>query len=93
MLKKYGLEQCDAVDIPMVERSKLDEDPNGTPIDPTRYQGMVGSLMHLTASRPNLVFVVCICARYQAKPTEKHLTAVKRVAKTREEVLQEVHNS
>ncbi|GJR51039.1 copia protein [Tanacetum coccineum] len=39
MLKKYGLEQCDAVDIPMVERSKLDEDPNGTPIDPTRYQG------------------------------------------------------
>ncbi|GJR48672.1 retrovirus-related pol polyprotein from transposon TNT 1-94 [Tanacetum coccineum] len=45
MLKKYGLDQCDAVDIPMVGKSKLDEDPNGTLVDPTRYRGMVGSLM------------------------------------------------
>ncbi|GJY34511.1 retrovirus-related pol polyprotein from transposon TNT 1-94 [Tanacetum coccineum] len=59
----YGLEQCDAVDIPMVERSKLDEDPNGTPVDPNRYRGMVGSMMYLTASCPDLVFVVCMCAR------------------------------
>ncbi|GJZ91589.1 retrovirus-related pol polyprotein from transposon TNT 1-94 [Tanacetum coccineum] len=79
MLKKYGLDQCDPVDIPIVERLKLDEDPNGTLVDPTRYRGMVGSLMYLTASRPNLVFAVCMCARYQAKPTKKHLTAVKRV--------------
>ncbi|GJR76163.1 retrovirus-related pol polyprotein from transposon TNT 1-94 [Tanacetum coccineum] len=79
MLKKYGLDQCDPVDIPMVESLKLDEDPNGTLVDPTRYQGMVGSLMYLTASRPDLVFSVCMCARYQAKPTEKYLTAVKRV--------------
>ncbi|GKA94134.1 uncharacterized mitochondrial protein-like protein [Tanacetum coccineum] len=75
----YCLDQCDAVDIPMVGQSKLDEDPNGTPVDPTRYRGMVGSLMYLTASRPDLVFVVCICARYKAKPIEKHLTTVKRV--------------
>ncbi|GJV12925.1 hypothetical protein Tco_1354466 [Tanacetum coccineum] len=40
---------------------------------------MVGSLMYLTASRPNLVFIVCMCARYQAKPTKKHLEAIKRV--------------
>ncbi|GJU14945.1 retrovirus-related pol polyprotein from transposon TNT 1-94 [Tanacetum coccineum] len=59
--------------------SKLDEDPNRTPIDPTRYQGMVGSLMYLTASRPDLVFAICMCAQYQAKPTEKHLTVIKRV--------------
>ncbi|GJY73823.1 retrovirus-related pol polyprotein from transposon TNT 1-94 [Tanacetum coccineum] len=52
----YGLEQCDAVDIPMVGQSKLDEDPNGTLVDP-RYRGMVGSLMYLTASHPDLVFV------------------------------------
>ncbi|GKF43414.1 copia protein, partial [Tanacetum coccineum] len=39
MLKKYGLDQCDPVDIPMVERSKLDEDPNETLVDPTRYRG------------------------------------------------------
>ncbi|GKA89667.1 retrovirus-related pol polyprotein from transposon TNT 1-94 [Tanacetum coccineum] len=43
--------------------SKLDEDPNGTPVDPTPYRGMVGSLMYLTASRPNLVFAACMCAR------------------------------
>ncbi|GKC82651.1 retrovirus-related pol polyprotein from transposon TNT 1-94 [Tanacetum coccineum] len=64
-----GLKQAphtcsDVVDTPMVERSKLDEDPQGTPIDTTRYQSMVGSLMYLTASRPDLVFVVCMCARY-----------------------------
>ncbi|GKC02790.1 retrovirus-related pol polyprotein from transposon TNT 1-94 [Tanacetum coccineum] len=58
---------------------KLDEDPNRTLVDPTHYQGMVESLMYLTASHPDLVFVVCMCARYQTKPTEKHLTAVKRV--------------
>ncbi|GKC33498.1 hypothetical protein Tco_1045882 [Tanacetum coccineum] len=73
IIKKYGLEQCDVVDIPMVERSKLDEDQNRTPVDSTRYQSMVGSLMYLTSSRPNLVFVVCMGARYQANPTEKHL--------------------
>nr|GEW87996.1 hypothetical protein [Tanacetum cinerariifolium] len=72
----YGLIQCDVVDIPMAGQSKLDEDPNMTLVDPTRYQGMVGSHMYLTASRPDLVFVVCMCARYQAKPTEKHLTAI-----------------
>ncbi|GKA13266.1 retrovirus-related pol polyprotein from transposon TNT 1-94 [Tanacetum coccineum] len=79
MLKKYGLDQCDPVDIPMVKRLKLDEDPSRNLVDPTRYRGMVGSLMYLTTSRPDLVFVVCMFARYQAKPTEKHLTAVKRV--------------
>ncbi|GKC36164.1 hypothetical protein Tco_1048548, partial [Tanacetum coccineum] len=63
MLKKYGFIQCDAVDIPMVERSKLDEYPNGTPVDPTHCRCMVGFLMYLTASRPDLVFDVCMCAR------------------------------
>ncbi|GJU77379.1 retrovirus-related pol polyprotein from transposon TNT 1-94 [Tanacetum coccineum] len=72
----YGLDQRDAVDIPMMGQSKLDEDLNGTLVDPTRYLGMVGSLMYLTASSTDLVFAVCMCARYQAKPTEKHLTAL-----------------
>ncbi|GJX65713.1 retrovirus-related pol polyprotein from transposon TNT 1-94 [Tanacetum coccineum] len=69
----------DLVDTPMVDRLKLDEEPLGIPIDQTRFRGMVDSLMYLTASRPDLVFAVCICARYQAKPTKKHLEAVKRV--------------
>ncbi|GJV50534.1 retrovirus-related pol polyprotein from transposon TNT 1-94 [Tanacetum coccineum] len=64
---------------PMVEKNKLDADLQGTPIDATHYRGMIGSLMYLTSSRPNLIYVVYLCARYQAKPTKKHLHAVKRV--------------
>ncbi|GJU79697.1 retrovirus-related pol polyprotein from transposon TNT 1-94 [Tanacetum coccineum] len=78
-LKKYGMDLSDPVDTPMVDRLKLDEDLLGIPVDQTRFRGMVGSLMYLTASRPDLVFVVCMCARYQAKPTKKHLEAIKRV--------------
>nr|GEW27423.1 integrase, catalytic region, zinc finger, CCHC-type, peptidase aspartic, catalytic [Tanacetum cinerariifolium] len=54
MLKKYSLDQCNLVDIPMVESSKLDEDPNETPVDPTHYRGMIGSLMYLTARTINM---------------------------------------
>ncbi|GJT92791.1 hypothetical protein Tco_1081636 [Tanacetum coccineum] len=63
----------------MVDRLKLHEDLMGIPVDQTRFKGMVGSLMYLTASRPDLVFAVCMCARYQAKPTKKHFEAIKRV--------------
>ncbi|GJS98589.1 retrovirus-related pol polyprotein from transposon TNT 1-94 [Tanacetum coccineum] len=77
--KTYGTEICDPLDTPMVEKSKLDEDPQGKAVDPTRYHGMIGTLMYLTSSRPDLVFAVCMCAWYQAKPTEKHLNAVKRI--------------
>ncbi|GKE73485.1 hypothetical protein Tco_1535526 [Tanacetum coccineum] len=63
----------------MVDRTKLDEDLHGTRVDPTRYHGMFGSLMYLTSSRPDLVFAVCMCARYQARPTKKHLHVVKQV--------------
>ncbi|GJT22067.1 retrovirus-related pol polyprotein from transposon TNT 1-94 [Tanacetum coccineum] len=79
IIKKYGMETNDPVDTPMVEKSKLDEDPQGKAVDLTCYRGMIGSLMYLTSSRPDLVFVVCMCARYQAKPTKKHLHAVKRI--------------
>nr|GEY65399.1 retrovirus-related Pol polyprotein from transposon TNT 1-94 [Tanacetum cinerariifolium] len=57
----------DPVDTPMVDRLKLDKDPLGIPVDQTRFCSMVGSLMYLTASRPDLVFVVCMCARDQVK--------------------------
>ncbi|GJR55444.1 retrovirus-related pol polyprotein from transposon TNT 1-94 [Tanacetum coccineum] len=76
-LKKYGMDLSDPVDTPMVDRLKLDEDLMGIPVDQTRFRGMVGSLMYLTASRPDLVFAVCMCARYQAKPTKKHFEAIK----------------
>ncbi|GJY69633.1 hypothetical protein Tco_0472615 [Tanacetum coccineum] len=63
----------------MVEKSKLDEDKEGKAVDPSHYRGMIGTLLYLTASRPDLQFAICMCARYQARPTEKHLNAVKRI--------------
>ncbi|GKE67092.1 hypothetical protein Tco_1521253, partial [Tanacetum coccineum] len=62
---------CDSIGTPMATKH-LDADLSGTPVDQTKYRSMVGALMYLTTSRPD-------CARYQAKPTEKHLTAVKRI--------------
>ncbi|GKE32898.1 retrovirus-related pol polyprotein from transposon TNT 1-94 [Tanacetum coccineum] len=79
IVKKYGMLTSDSVDTPMVEKSKLDEDLQGILIDAALYRGMIGSLMYLTSNRPDLIYVVCLCARYQAKPTEKHLNAVKRI--------------
>nr|GEW62762.1 retrovirus-related Pol polyprotein from transposon TNT 1-94 [Tanacetum cinerariifolium] len=61
--KKYGFESCDPVDTPMVEKSKLDEDKEGKAIDPSHYRGMIGTLLYLTASRPDLQFAICMCAR------------------------------
>ncbi|GJW22038.1 retrovirus-related pol polyprotein from transposon TNT 1-94 [Tanacetum coccineum] len=80
-LKKYGIESSDLVNTPMMKKSKLDEDTQGKAVDPTQYRGMVDTLMYLTASRPDLTFVVCMCVRYQAKPTKKHLHAIKRIFK------------
>nr|GEX16463.1 putative ribonuclease H-like domain-containing protein [Tanacetum cinerariifolium] len=72
-LKKALMDSCDLVDTTMMDRLKLDEDPLEIPVDQTRFCGMVGSRMYLTASRSNFVFVVCMCARYQASPTKKHV--------------------
>nr|GFA81041.1 retrovirus-related Pol polyprotein from transposon TNT 1-94 [Tanacetum cinerariifolium] len=78
-LNKYGFESCDPVDTPMVEKSKLDEDREGKAVDLSHYHGMIGTLLYLIASRPDLQFAICICARYQARPTEKQVHAVKRI--------------
>nr|GEX92209.1 integrase, catalytic region, zinc finger, CCHC-type, peptidase aspartic, catalytic [Tanacetum cinerariifolium] len=78
-LKKYGFESCDPVDTLMVENSKLDEDKEGKAVDPLHYRGMIGTLLYLTASRPDLQFAICMCTRYQARPTKKHVHAVKRI--------------
>ncbi|GJS43287.1 putative ribonuclease H-like domain-containing protein [Tanacetum coccineum] len=79
LLLKYGFDSCGLVDTPMVEKSKLDKDKEGKAVDPSHYRGMIGILLYLTTSRPNLQFAICMCARYQARPTEKHLNAVKRI--------------
>nr|GFB20504.1 hypothetical protein [Tanacetum cinerariifolium] len=78
ILIKHGMTSCDSVGSPMATKH-LDTDLSGTPIDQTKYRSMVGALMYLIASRPDVMHATCYCARYQAKPTEKHLTAVKRI--------------
>nr|GEW94982.1 hypothetical protein [Tanacetum cinerariifolium] len=62
-LKKYGFKSCDPVDTPMVDKSKLGEDKEGKAIDPSHYRGMIGTLLYLTARRPDLHFAICMCAR------------------------------
>ncbi|GJY03767.1 retrovirus-related pol polyprotein from transposon TNT 1-94 [Tanacetum coccineum] len=79
ILKKYGMETCDPVGTPMEIKDKLDLDQNGTLVDATKYCSMIGALMYLTSSIPDIVHATCLCARYQAKPTEKHLKEVKRI--------------
>ncbi|GKC41512.1 retrovirus-related pol polyprotein from transposon TNT 1-94 [Tanacetum coccineum] len=79
ILKKYGMESCDPIGTPMEIKDKLDLNQNGSPVDATKYHSMIGALMYLTSSRPDIVHATCLCARYQAKPTEKHLKEVKRI--------------
>nr|GEW05479.1 hypothetical protein [Tanacetum cinerariifolium] len=79
ILKKYGMEFCDPVGTPMEIKDKLDLDQHGTPVDATKYHTMIGALMYLTSSRPDIVHATCLCARYQAKPTEKHPKEVKKI--------------
>nr|GEV22196.1 retrovirus-related Pol polyprotein from transposon TNT 1-94 [Tanacetum cinerariifolium] len=75
IIKKYSMEASNSVDLPMVDRTKLDKDLQGKIVNHTHYRGMVGSLMYLTSSRPDLVFAVCMYARYPTRPTENHLHA------------------
>nr|GEY19209.1 retrovirus-related Pol polyprotein from transposon TNT 1-94 [Tanacetum cinerariifolium] len=77
--KKYGFESCDLVDTLMVEKSKMEDHKERKAVDPSHYRGMIGTLLYLTASRPDLQFAICMCARYQARPTKKHVHVVKRI--------------
>nr|GEX00969.1 hypothetical protein [Tanacetum cinerariifolium] len=81
-LKKalYGLKQAlRACGYSNGGKSKLDEDREGKAVDPSHYHGMIGTLLYLTASRLDLQFAICMCARYQARPTKKHVHTVKRI--------------
>nr|GFB25275.1 retrovirus-related Pol polyprotein from transposon TNT 1-94 [Tanacetum cinerariifolium] len=68
----FAASTLELLDTPMVEKFKLDEDKEGKAIDPSYYRGMIDTLFYLTASRPDLQFAFCMCARYHARPTEKH---------------------
>ncbi|GJV72917.1 hypothetical protein Tco_1492912 [Tanacetum coccineum] len=78
LLKKHGLDECVSMSTPMTTK-RLDADLQGTPTDQTTYRHMIGGLMYLTASHPDIAFATFVCARYQARPTVKHLKEVKRI--------------
>jgi hypothetical protein len=58
---------------------KLDKDENMKNVDIKQYRGMIGSLLYLTASRLDILFSLCLCARFQSCPKESHLVPVKRI--------------
>ena len=63
----------------MASNGQLEPDLHGKPVDQKLYRSMTGSLLYLTTSRPDIMFSVCMCARYQANPKESHEKAVKRI--------------
>ena len=73
------MDQSKAAKTPMSSTLSLDQDKTGTSVNQKEYRGMIGSLLYLTASRPDIMFSVCMCARFQADPKESHLVAVKRI--------------
>ena len=81
MLRKFGMDKCKSISKPFSTSCHLDHDVARNPIDETKYRGLIGSLLYLTASRPNIMFVVCMCARFQSAPKESHFNAAKRIMK------------
>nr|GEX30812.1 hypothetical protein [Tanacetum cinerariifolium] len=79
ILDKHGMDKGQSISIPMAMKPKLDADLSGNTVDQTDYRSKIGSLMYLTSSRPDIVQEVCFCARYQSRPTEKHLKEVKSI--------------
>ncbi|GKA48894.1 hypothetical protein Tco_0741852 [Tanacetum coccineum] len=79
LLKKYEISNSSLVKTPMVPPNNLGPDLTGKPVNETSYRGMIGSLMYLTATRPDIQFSIVLCVRYQSNPKESHLTAMKRI--------------
>ncbi|GJS90136.1 retrovirus-related pol polyprotein from transposon TNT 1-94 [Tanacetum coccineum] len=75
MLKKFGLEDSKPMKTPMSSDTKLTKDEECDSVDSTKYRGMIDSLLYLTASRPDIMFSVCLCARFQEAPKTSHLEA------------------
>ncbi|XP_063946055.1 secreted RxLR effector protein 161-like [Daucus carota subsp. sativus] len=78
LLTKFGMQDSSAATTHMATATKLDKD-SGAPVDITTYRGMIGSLIYLTASRPNIMYATCLCVRFQADPREPYLVAAKRI--------------
>lgn len=67
------------INTPIGTTTKLDKDEPGTPVNDTKYRGMIGSLLYLTARKPDIMFLVGLCARFQTCHEESHIKAIKRI--------------
>jgi hypothetical protein len=76
LMKKFNMAKLKLVSTPMCTATSLDPDENGEATDQREYRSMIGSLLYLTATRPNIQFVVYLCARFQASPRSSHQTSV-----------------
>nr|GFB39950.1 hypothetical protein [Tanacetum cinerariifolium] len=79
--RKFGLQEGKSASTPIDTEKPLLKDPDGEDVDVNTYKSMIGSLMYLTSSRPDIMFAVCVCARFQATPKASHLHVVKRIFK------------
>ncbi|KAL4026761.1 hypothetical protein IC575_015202 [Cucumis melo] len=81
IVKNFGLEQSRHKRTPAGTHVKITKDTNGTIVDYKLYKSMIGSLLYLTASRPDIAYAFGICARFQSDPHTSHLEATKRILK------------
>jgi hypothetical protein len=79
MLKKFGLENAKPIKTPMGTNGHLDLNEGGRIVDQKLFRSIIGSLLYITASRLDVMFIICMCARFQASPREVHLKATKRI--------------
>ncbi|WVZ81265.1 LOW QUALITY PROTEIN: hypothetical protein U9M48_028658, partial [Paspalum notatum var. saurae] len=79
ILKKFDMSDSKPMTTPMSTNTALDADEDGEAVDQKEFRGMIGSLLYLTATRPDIQFAVCLCAYYQASPTISHRQVVKRI--------------
>ncbi|WVZ53082.1 hypothetical protein U9M48_004068 [Paspalum notatum var. saurae] len=79
LLKRFKMDDCKPIDTPMSTNTVLDVDESGIKVDQTLYRSMIGLLLYFCVSRPDIMFSVCLCARFQADPKESHPIAVKRI--------------
>ena len=77
MLKKFGIQEMREIGTLMSPITKLDKDEKEKDVNQKLYRGMIGSLIYLTTSRPDIMFSVCLCVRFQACPKESHLIALR----------------
>jgi hypothetical protein len=81
IVRKFKMEDSMAMATPMSMTTALDVDEEGEHVDQKEYRSMIGSLLYLTATRPNIQFSVCLCAHFQVSPRTSHRQAVKRIFK------------